>query len=189
MREPNPCLLMLLAVGTHSYEQSCFLPATQGLLAECCTFSHGNAGHCSLGPDKWGLMLCRYRKKASQTFLRHLRSLDPLATPLPKILMGPMLRDLPRELVEVVKERFEAFGHHRLEEVKDCCSRLVHGGKSAAEQDHKLEVSRVVFEAHSGDCAWQCKVVCMLKYLKQQSTAALQKLHERPAQLQFQVLN
>ena len=135
---------MLLAVGTHSCEQSCFLPATQSLLAECCSFHTALVGcgpWCSLGPDKWGPMLCSYRKKASQTFLRHLRSLDPLSTPLPTILMEPMLWDVPKELLEVVTERFEAFGRHRLEEVKHCCSDLVHGGKRAAEKHRKLEVS------------------------------------------------
>ena len=91
--------------------------------------------------------MCRYRKIGSRTFLRHLRSLDPFNdTPLPKILMGQMLTDLPRELVEVVKERFEAFGRHRLGEVKDSCSHLVQSSRKAAEQDSDLEVSLVTVE-------------------------------------------
>ena len=99
-------------------------------------------------------MLCRYRKKGSHTFLRHLRSLDPLKdTPLPTILMEPVLTTLPMDLAYELGEWFAAFERHRMEEVMAWCSHLVQGSKDDAVDNDDLEVSLViVVEAvrHSG---------------------------------------
>ena len=87
-------------------------------------------------------MLYRYRKKGSQTFLRHLRSLDPLEeTPLPTMLMEPVLTTLPLDLMGEVGQRFAAFADHRVATVKTWCRRLVDGSKDAAEHINDLEVS------------------------------------------------
>ena len=108
-------------------------------------------------------MLCRYWKKSSHTFLRHLRSLHPLKeTPLPTILMEPVLTALPLDLMGEVGDRFAAFADHRVGAVKTWCQRLVDASKGAADDVHDLEVGLAIavvplrVSVHGVACAPAC---------------------------------